>query len=437
MGKKNLTFKTELNGYKKCEVDERLQKDARRIEVLEAQVALVDGLKDENQRLASEVEKYKKCEDEVKNVLAVATKKAFDIKTDMKLQYALETERLKIFKAKWTSAYDELKRKYGFDTDAAIVESTVTDVSLKIEAILNKDFGIRLTDDATDAEKQLMEEADRLSISQDEINKLVEKLKGELKNVSYPLEKAHLLLYNISMEDLYLYTTIAIIPLVVLTLIAGFVVQFRFAKYSKENNLSGLTGAQAARKILDEHGLFDVAIVRIEGNLTDNFNPKTNVVSLSPKVHDGNTIAAVAVAAHEVGHAIQHAEGYAPMKLRGALVPACVVTSKAAVPLLLIGILLEIFLSQNPASSILFFLGIACYALYAVFTLITLPVEFNASRRAGENLVDYGVIDARDEKKVNAMLRAAGMTYVMSFAMALLQMLRIIAIFGGSRSKKK
>ena len=164
------------------------------------------------------------------------------------------------------------------------------------------------------------------------------------------------------MEDLYLYTTIAIIPLVVLTLIAGFVVQFRFAKYSKESNLSGLTGAQAARKILDEHGLFDVTIVRIEGNLTDNFNPKTNVVSLSPKVHDGNTIAAVAVAAHEVGHAIQHAEGYAPMKLRGALVPACVVTSKAAVPLLLIGILLEIFLKDNPASSMLFFLGIACYA---------------------------------------------------------------------------
>ena len=125
------------------------------------------------------------------------------------------------------------------------------------------------------------------------------------------------------------------------------------------------------------------------------------------------------------------------MKLRGALVPACVVTSKAAMPLLLIGILLEIFLSQNPASSILFFLGIACYALYALFTLITLPVEFNASRRAGENLVDYGVIDARDEKKVNAMLRAAGMTYVMSFAMALLQMLRIIAIFGGSRSREK
>lgn len=184
MEKKNLTFKTELNGYKKSDVDERLLKDARRIELLEAQIALVDGLKEENQRLSKEIEKYKENEDEVKNVLAVATKKAFDIKTDIKLQYALETERLKLFKAKWTSAYDDLKKKYSFDTDANLVESTVTDVSLKIEAILNKDFGIRLVDDSTDAEKQLMEEADRLSISQDEINKLVEKLKGELKNVS-------------------------------------------------------------------------------------------------------------------------------------------------------------------------------------------------------------------------------------------------------------
>ncbi len=184
MSKKDLTFKTQLNGYNKSEVDERLEKDARRIEVLEAQIALVDGLKEENQRLSEEVEKYKKNEEEVKNVLAVATKKAFDIKTDMKLQYALETERLKLFKAKWTGAYDELKKKYKFDTDAMTVESTITDVSLKIEAILNKDFGIPLVDDRNDAEKQLMEEADRLSISQDEINKLVEKLKGELKNVS-------------------------------------------------------------------------------------------------------------------------------------------------------------------------------------------------------------------------------------------------------------
>lgn len=239
------------------------------------------------------------------------------------------------------------------------------------------------------------------------------------------------------MEDLYLYTTLAILPLVVLTIIAGISVQIRFNKYSKEDNLSGLTGAEAARKILDEHGLVGVNVVRIGGNLTDNYNPKTDVVSLSERVYDGRSIAAVAVAAHEVGHAIQHAEEYAPVKLRGVLVPACNISSKAAVPLLLIGILLEIFLQDNPVSSILFFLGITCYALYALFTLINLPVEFNASRRAGANLVDYGVIDARDEKKVNSMLRAAGMTYVMSFAMALLQLLRIIAIFGGSKSKKK
>ena len=230
---------------------------------------------------------------------------------------------------------------------------------------------------------------------------------------------------------------VLVLPAVLFAMWASSRVNSTFAKYKNTRNVRGLTGAQAARWVLDRNGLTNVPIEHIQGSLTDHYDPSANVVRLSDDVYGSTSTAAIGVACHEVGHAIQHAEGYAPMKLRGALVPACVVTSKAAVPLLLIGILLEIFLSQNPASSILFFLGIACYALYAVFTLITLPVEFNASRRAGENLVDYGVIDARDEKKVNAMLRAAGMTYVMSFAMALLQMLRIIAIFGGSRSKKK
>lgn len=230
---------------------------------------------------------------------------------------------------------------------------------------------------------------------------------------------------------------VLVLPAIILALVVQIKMSATYSKYSKVYSRSGVTAEEAARRILNANGLYDVTIERVSGNLTDHYDPRTNTVRLSDSVYGSNSLAAVGVAAHEVGHAIQHAEGYAPMKLRGALVPACVVTSKAAVPLLLIGILLEIFLSQNPASSILFFLGIACYALYALFTLITLPVEFNASRRAGENLVDYGVIDARDEKKVNAMLRAAGMTYVMSFAMALLQMLRIIAIFGGSRSRKK
>lgn len=235
------------------------------------------------------------------------------------------------------------------------------------------------------------------------------------------------------MDELYLYTTLAILPLIILTLIAGARVRIKFTKYSKETTLSGLTGAEAARKILDAHNLFDVQIVKIAGKLSDNYNPKTNVVSLSAEVYDGTSVASVAVAAHEVGHAIQHDEEYFPVKLRSFLVPVCTLTSNASMPLLLIGILLEIFLSNLPLANIFFFLGISCYAMYALFTLVTLPVEFNASRRAGENLVGYGVIDARDERKVNDMLRVAGMTYVMSFAMALLQLLRIIAIFGGRK----
>ena len=235
------------------------------------------------------------------------------------------------------------------------------------------------------------------------------------------------------MDELYLYTTLAILPLIILTLVAGARVRIKFTKYSKETTLSGLTGAEAARKILDAHNLFDVQIVKIAGKLSDNYNPKTNVVSLSAEVYDGTSVASVAVAAHEAGHAIQHDEEYFPVKLRSFLVPVCTLTSNASMPLLLIGILLEIFMSSTYLANVFFFLGIGCYAMYALFTLVTLPVEFNASRRAGENLVGYGVIDARDERKVNDMLRVAGMTYVMSFAMALLQLLRIVAIFGGRR----
>ena len=125
------------------------------------------------------------------------------------------------------------------------------------------------------------------------------------------------------MDELYLYTTLAILPLIILTLIAGARVQIKFTKYSKEKTLSGLTGAEAARKILDAHNLFDVQIVKIAGKLSDNYNPKTNVVSLSAEVYDGTSVASVAVAAHEVGHAIQHDEEYFPVKLRSFLVPVC------------------------------------------------------------------------------------------------------------------
>ena len=230
------------------------------------------------------------------------------------------------------------------------------------------------------------------------------------------------------MEDLYLYTTIAIIPLVVLTLIAGFVVQFRFAKYSKENNLSGLTGAQAARKILDEHGLFDVAIVRIEGNLTDNFNPKTNVVSLSPKVHDGNTIAAVAVAAHEVGHAIQHADSYGPLKLRTKLVPAVNVASRWMQWLILGGLLVA-----NQLGTTLLLAGIILYSITTIFAFVTLPVEVDASRRAVLWLEGAGIVDDRTKPMVKDALHAAAYTYVVAALGSLGTLLYYIMIFMGRK----
>ena len=232
------------------------------------------------------------------------------------------------------------------------------------------------------------------------------------------------------MEDLYLYTTIAIIPLVVLTLIAGFVVQFRFAKYSKENNLSGLTGAQAARKILDEHGLFDVAIVRIEGNLTDNFNPKTNVVSLSPKVHDGNTIAAVAVAAHEVGHAIQHATNYLPVKIRTAIVPITNIGAKISIPLIILGLLLA---SMGDIFVIMAYVGCACFGLSTVFQLVTLPTEFNASNRALRTIEETNLLQGEELKQAKQVLSAAAMTYVAALAVSLAQLLRFLIIVGGRR----
>ena len=197
-----------------------------------------------------------------------------------------------------------------------------------------------------------------------------------------------------------------------------------------------ITAGEAARRMLDDAGLFDVAVTRIEGNLTDNYNPKTRTVSLSSSVYDSNSVAAMGVMAHEVGHVMQYADDYFPVKLRSFLVPVCSITSNVALPLLLIGLLFEIFMGANTLSNVLFFLGVAFYGVYTIFTLITFPVEFNASRRARIMLVDNGIILAQDEKNVKEVLNAAAMTYVMSFAVSLLQLLRIVAIFGGGKRRR-
>lgn len=235
--------------------------------------------------------------------------------------------------------------------------------------------------------------------------------------------------------DLYIITTLCLFPLVLLTILAGAKVKSAFTKYSKIGYKAGLKGSEVARKLLDDAGLFDVQVVRISGNLTDNYNPKTRVVSLSSSVYDNNSVAAVGIATHEVGHAFQYADDYVLVKARTVLVPACNITSQLALPILFAGLLLEIFLSTNPISNILFFIGVVFYGVYTLLTLITLPVEFNASRRAREVLNADGLLAVEDDKRVKNMLSAAAMTYVMSFALSLVQLLRLLAIFGRGRRR--
>lgn len=177
-------FTVSRRGYDAAEVDGRIKELEDEIKSLSAQMELVDGLKEENDRLRGELNDMKTKESEIKKVLAVATEKANDIKTDVRLQYALEIERLKIFQAKWTNAYEEIKERYHFDKDALSMEGVVTDTALQLEQLMYKDFGIKLSPTGDEAEQQFKAEAERLEISQDEINKLVEKLKGELKRVS-------------------------------------------------------------------------------------------------------------------------------------------------------------------------------------------------------------------------------------------------------------
>lgn len=233
--------------------------------------------------------------------------------------------------------------------------------------------------------------------------------------------------------DLYTITTISILPLILLTIVAGLNVQFTFRRFGSVPNGSGRTGAEIARALLDAAGLERVRIAEAGGTLTDNYDPRSDVLSLSRAVRCGDSVSAAGVAAHEVGHAVQKAEGYAMLRLRSALAPVCGITSRAAFPLLLIGMILEIFLASNVVSDVFFFAGVACYGVYTLFALITLPVELDASRRARRMLVDGGFVEARNESKVRKVLTAAALTYVASFALSLVQLLRIFAIFADRR----
>lgn len=199
-------------------------------------------------------------------------------------------------------------------------------------------------------------------------------------------------------------------------------------KYSKVRNARGMTGAEAARQILNSEGLYNVQIECLNSDKGDHYDPRTNTVRLSYENYNAPSVTAVGVAAHECGHAIQHAKGYAPLNIRTALVPAANIGSTLGFPIILIGVLL----SWN---QVLIEIGIWAFALAVLFQLVTLPVEFNASARAVAKIDQYGLLGTEELKGCKKVLTAAAMTYVAAAASAVLQMLRLILLFGGNRRR--
>lgn len=204
------------------------------------------------------------------------------------------------------------------------------------------------------------------------------------------------------------------------TLWAQFKVKSNFTKYSQERTANGMTGAQAAAEILRREGITDVRIERTPGHLSDHFDPRGNVVRLSESVHDKATVAAVGVAAHEVGHAIQYARGYSPMKIRSAIIPVTSFGSRLAMPLIIIGFILGMYGLIN--------IGIILFGTMVVFQLVTLPVEFNASRRAILALEGNAMLTAYELQGSKKVLTAAALTYVAALATSLVNLLRFIAM---------
>ena len=223
---------------------------------------------------------------------------------------------------------------------------------------------------------------------------------------------------------------VLVLPCVLFSLIASSSVNSTFKKYSQQYSRRGITGAQAAERVLRANGVHGVHITRVSGNLTDHFDPKANVIRLSDSVYGSTSTAAIGVACHEAGHAVQYAQSYAPIKLRAAIIPVTNLGSKLAMPLILIGLLLSSF--ENVSYSFVY-LGIACFGLSLVFQLITLPVEFNASKRAIRAIEDGEILTAEEQKGAKKTLTAAAMTYVAATAVALAQLLRLLVLFGRRR----
>ncbi len=232
------------------------------------------------------------------------------------------------------------------------------------------------------------------------------------------------------MYPFYYFDSTYILVLIgaVISIWASMRVQSVYRKYSRVRSMSGLTGAQAAERILRNAGIHDVGIQQVGGNLTDHYDPRNKVLCLSETVYDSASVAAIGVAAHECGHAIQHEQNYIPLTLRSVLVPAANIGSRAGIPLIILGIILGY-------STTLITIGIWVFSIAVLFQVVTLPVEFNASRRALAVLGDMGILGESELTGSRKVLSAAALTYVAAAAASVLQLLRLVLLFGGGRRR--
>ena len=226
----------------------------------------------------------------------------------------------------------------------------------------------------------------------------------------------------------YDWTYILVVIGAIICLLAQGLVTSTFNKYTKVRSRTNLTGRETAERILRYAGITDVSVVHVNGSLTDHYDPRSKTVNLSDSVYNSTSVAAVSVAAHECGHVIQHNTGYLPLNFRTALVPAANIGSYAAWPLIIIGLFIN-----GQTSTLLIQLGIILFSLSVLFQIVTLPVEINASRRADHILQEIGILDSEEAPYTKKVLGAAALTYVASAAAAILQLLRLILLFGRRR----
>ena len=221
----------------------------------------------------------------------------------------------------------------------------------------------------------------------------------------------------------YDWTVLIVLPALILSVWAQIKVKTTFDKYSKLRTVRGITGADAARRVLNENGLYDVRIEQVRGELTDHYDPRENVIRLSDSVYSSTSAAAVGVACHEAGHAVQYAKKYFPIKVRSAIIPATRFGSTLAMPIFLIGLIF--------ATDILLVAGIVLYSAVAFFQLVTLPVEFNASARALQAIKSSSMLNPKEYDASKKVLSAAAMTYVAALASSLLTLLRLLVLANG------